>query len=104
MDRTLARLNIEHFQKLLAKETDETKRHTLLSLLAEEKAKLAAARKGKTGDGKAQPRLEGLSPSTPVRRTDVDPFLGFRIDPSAKNAAAGKCESMRPVRANDSKF
>ena len=43
MDRTIARLNIEHFQKLRAKETDETKRRTLQSLLAEEKAKLATA-------------------------------------------------------------
>ena len=43
MDRTIARLNIEHFQKLLAKETDETKRRTLQSLLVEEKAKLATA-------------------------------------------------------------
>ena len=38
MDRTVARINIE-----LAKETDESKRRTLLSLLAEEKAKLAKA-------------------------------------------------------------
>jgi hypothetical protein len=35
---------------------------------------------------------------------DVDPFLGFLIDPSAKNAAAGKCESMRPVTAQVGKF
>jgi hypothetical protein len=42
MNRSIARLNIEHFEKLLAKETDETKRQTLLSLLTEEKAKLAA--------------------------------------------------------------
>ncbi len=42
MDRTLARLNIEHFRKLLTDELDETRRQVLLRLLAEEEAKLAA--------------------------------------------------------------
>ena len=41
MDRTVARLNIEHYQRLLATETDEARRQTLLHLLAEEEAKLA---------------------------------------------------------------
>ena len=41
MDRTVARLNIEHFRRLLAKETDEGRRQVLLRLLAEEEAKLA---------------------------------------------------------------
>jgi hypothetical protein len=43
MDRTVARLNIEHFRKKLAEEKDEAKRQTLLRLLAEEETKLAAA-------------------------------------------------------------
>ena len=42
MDRTVARLNIEHFRRLLAKETDESRRQILQRLLAEEEAKLAA--------------------------------------------------------------
>jgi hypothetical protein len=42
MARSVARLNIEHYRKLLASETDEGKRKTLLQLLAEEEAKLAA--------------------------------------------------------------
>ena len=42
MDMTVARLNIEHFHKKLATETDETKRSQILRLLAEEKAKLSA--------------------------------------------------------------
>lgn len=42
MDRTIAKLNIEHYRKKLAEETDEAKRQKLLSLLAEEEAKLAA--------------------------------------------------------------
>ena len=41
MDRTVARLNIEHFRRLLAKETDETRRQILIRLLAEEEAKAA---------------------------------------------------------------
>jgi hypothetical protein len=42
MDRTVAHLNIEHYRKLLARETDESKRQTLLRLLEEEEAKLSA--------------------------------------------------------------
>jgi hypothetical protein len=41
MDRSVARLNIEHFRRLLAAETDETRRQLLLRLLAEEETKLA---------------------------------------------------------------
>jgi len=40
--KTIAHLNVQHFRKLLAQETDDTKRRTLLRLLAEEEAKLAA--------------------------------------------------------------
>ncbi len=42
MDRAVARLNIEHYRRLLATETDEAKRLTILRLLAQEEAKLAA--------------------------------------------------------------
>jgi hypothetical protein len=42
VDRVVARLNIEHYHKLLASETDETKRLKLVRLLANEEAKLAA--------------------------------------------------------------
>jgi hypothetical protein len=42
MDKTVARLNIEHFRKKLASETDETRRQQILRLLAEEEAKLTA--------------------------------------------------------------
>jgi hypothetical protein len=40
MDRTVARLNIEHYRRLLETETDETKRLMIVRLLAEEDAKL----------------------------------------------------------------
>lgn len=42
MDKGIAKLNIEHFRDKLATERNETKRQTLLRLLAEEDAKLAA--------------------------------------------------------------
>jgi hypothetical protein len=42
MDRFVANLNIAHFRKQLAEETDETKRLMLVRLLAEEEAKSAA--------------------------------------------------------------
>ena len=42
MDRTVAHLNIEHYRKLLAQEMDETRRQTILRLLAEEEAKVAS--------------------------------------------------------------
>ena len=41
MRKTIARLNIEHFRKKLVNECNETKRNTLLRLLAEEEANLA---------------------------------------------------------------
>ena len=46
MDKTIARLNVEHFRKRLATETNETTRQTLLRLLAEEEAKLAGGTEG----------------------------------------------------------
>jgi hypothetical protein len=55
MNRIVTRLNIEHFRKLLAEPMDEAKRQTILRLLAEEEAKLAALtdppREGKLGRG-----------------------------------------------------
>ncbi len=42
MDKTVARLNIEHFRRKLATETDEAQRRVILRLLTEEEAKLAA--------------------------------------------------------------
>ena len=41
MDRTVAHLNIEHYRRLLEKETDKVRRQTLMRLLAEEEAKIA---------------------------------------------------------------
>lgn len=45
MDEFIAKANIEHYEKLLATETDRQKRRALERLLTEEKSKLAAALK-----------------------------------------------------------
>ena len=37
MDKTIALLNIDHYRKMLVTEHDETKRQTVLLLLAEER-------------------------------------------------------------------
>ena len=42
VDTMVARLNIEHYRKRLSEEVDETKRQTLLNLVAEETVKLSA--------------------------------------------------------------
>ena len=52
MDKTIARLNIEHFRKRLATETDETTRQMLLRLLADEEAKLPDGTQGPSDERK----------------------------------------------------
>ena len=42
MDKAVARLNIEHYRKLLVNKIDETRRQQVARLLAEEEEKLAA--------------------------------------------------------------
>jgi hypothetical protein len=41
MDRSVARLNIEHYRRLLAAKGDDQRRQTIMRLLAEEEAKLS---------------------------------------------------------------
>jgi len=41
MDEKVAKLNIEHYKRLHASETDETKRESIARLLAAEEATLA---------------------------------------------------------------
>jgi hypothetical protein len=43
LDRTVASLNIEHYKRLLATETDGPRRQLLLRLLAEQEKKIAPA-------------------------------------------------------------
>ena len=51
MDRTVARMNIGRFRKLLAEERDSRKREDSWHLLAEEERKLAAQTQGHQGGG-----------------------------------------------------
>jgi hypothetical protein len=53
MEKTVARLNIEHYRQLLATEIDEKKRQTLRRLLAEEEAKLQTLMTSKSRKGSA---------------------------------------------------
>jgi hypothetical protein len=46
VDKTIARLNIEHYRRQLVDEKDEIKRRMLQKLLAEEEEKLAMLAKG----------------------------------------------------------
>lgn len=55
MDRTVAELNIEHFKRLLAVETDPAKRQTIERLLAEEQAKLLRGGPVKPGGERKDP-------------------------------------------------
>ncbi len=54
VDKAIAELNIAHYRKKLATETDQAKRETLMRLLAEEEAKLAALNKS-SGEQKPKP-------------------------------------------------
>ena len=49
MKKMLTRLNIQHYRRSLETETDESKRRTLLRLLAEEEEKQKALNKPKEG-------------------------------------------------------
>jgi hypothetical protein len=51
MDQNIARLNVEHFRKLLINERDESKRQTILRLLREEEDKLAELISGRHKTG-----------------------------------------------------
>ena len=99
MDRFVANLNIAHFRKQLAEETDETKRLMLVRLLAEEEAKSAGATQHPPTKA-----VLGLPPWPPVRRTHFDPLPGFRFGPPAKHATAWKHECMRTVTIDHGKF
>ncbi len=98
MDRTVARLNIEHYRKLLDEEVDQAKRQIILRLLAEEEAKLVSL---KTSPGKRQSQLGLLPPFPPVGWLNVDPFFCFHLHPPTQDTAARKNEGMRSVPVND---
>jgi hypothetical protein len=56
MDKTVADLNIEHYRRPLAVETDPVKRQTIERLLTEEETKLALALAKKDETQNKRPR------------------------------------------------
>ena len=98
MDRFVANLNIVHFRKQLAEETDETKRLMLVRLLAEEEAKLAGL------PSASHHKLGRLTPLPPVGRTHFDPLRGFCLGPSAEHATAGEHERVWTIPIDHGKF
>jgi hypothetical protein len=65
MRKAVARLNIEHFRRLLGTEIDEAKRSVILRLLAEEEANLAALTDPPTASDAEDPNP--LPTGTPYR-------------------------------------
>ncbi len=62
MDRTIARLNIEHYKRLLEREIHDAKRRTVMLLLAEEEAKLLGGPNGRrVKNAPSRPSLRRLS-------------------------------------------
>jgi hypothetical protein len=72
-DKKVAQLNIDRFRKLLATETDETKRKLILRLLAEEEAKLAST--GQTSHRRIAVRTSAIRASGWAARQSVAWFL-----------------------------
>ena len=74
---TIVQLNIEHYQKLLRTEADESKRRTIAKLLAEEEAKLVCrfhnsnhrrhSKRPQFAGSKPRPELNGFMESVVVR-------------------------------------
>lgn len=63
IERTVARLNIEHYKRLLRTETDETTRQMVKCLLAEEEAKLRGLAEPDAGRGSRGPPPNEALPS-----------------------------------------
>ena len=83
MDRHVARLNIEHYRKLLATEPDEAKRQTLIRLQAEEELKLTASLQRYTGekDGMAHSYFQSELNAVTAHRSKAREF-GWLLRPS----------------------
>ena len=66
MDRTVAHMNVEHYRRLLAVETDEARRQVLLRLLAEEEAKIS------DGQNRKNNRRSSVSACPPKGASESD--------------------------------
>jgi hypothetical protein len=83
MEQTIASLNIEHFRQKLETETDKTRRRTLVQLLSEEQAKLAALVKN--------PRTKST-----FDHSYLAPPFPFSTEQLASNKACATRASIRP--------
>jgi hypothetical protein len=102
VDRTVARLNIEHYRRLLAGETDEARRQALQRLSAEEAAKLGE--ETPAGTRKSRPALAAVLPFAPMGRIDIEPLARFPPDPAVGNAPASKYQGVLAMLVDDGKF
>jgi len=89
MDKTVARLNIEHYRRLLARETDESRRQVIMRRLAEKEAKLVDS---KPQERKRRPRQSRIDSEQSKPGPELGPGRLFRI----------MRERPRPMSANGS--
>jgi hypothetical protein len=106
MDRTVAHLNIEHYRRLLAGETDESRRARCCRSCWRKK-KLSSPERGRTRrkNSNANPasrnRVQVRVPPAPMRRVDVEALATRGLHPAAGNALACKDERVRAVVVED---
>lgn len=91
MDRTVARMNIGRFRKLLAEERDSRKRETIRLLLEEEERKLAAQTQGHQGGG--------LLSVSPKAESDVTHTAGGENGSVARGSVALHSSTVRLAEA-----
>jgi hypothetical protein len=91
MEKHIARLNIEHFRKKFAKETDEGKRLTLLRLLAEW---CSRNRRQRRWHGRYAHRRCGFPESTRCRGA-------YRTRPYRRGALPRNCWDLQPEFSRD---
>jgi PAS domain S-box-containing protein len=92
VDRMVARLNVENFKALIAKEADDGKRRILLSLLAAEEAKLAGLIRDHKGGGDPGVSNQPARPE-PDRTSQraTTPAQDWRLDAALANMPHGLC-------------
>ena len=88
MDRHVARLNIEHYRKLLATELDEAMRQTLIRMQAEEELKLTASLRRYAGEKNrvAHSYFQSQLNSVTAHRSKAREF-GLQLRPSTNEDA-----------------
>lgn len=103
----MARVNIEHYRRLLANETDKQRRQTILRLLAEEEGQARESEPhGKAPQGPlagGKPAL-AVDPFAPMGGVNVKPLPGFHLHPPLQNTPAGEDERVRAIIVDNGEF